>query len=181
MTTQPASAYFLVDDRPRPMRATLSVLVDNEAGALARVVGLFAGRGYNIESLTVGETDHQKHTSRITIVTSGTPEVIEQIKAQLGRLVPVHRVVDFSRDKAGVEREMALVKVAGTGDLRAEALRLGDVFRARVIDITHASFTFELTGTPVKIDAFVDLMVPLGLVELSRTGVVAISRGGEAT
>nr|WP_221281944.1 acetolactate synthase small subunit [Chiayiivirga flava] len=163
------------------MRATLSVLVDNEAGALARVVGLFAGRGYNIESLTVGETDHQKHTSRITIVTSGTPEVIEQIKAQLGRLVPVHRVVDFSRDKAGVEREMALVKVAGTGDLRAEALRLGDVFRARVIDITHASFTFELTGTPVKIDAFVDLMVPLGLVELSRTGVVAISRGGEAT
>lgn len=181
MSAQPASAYFITDEKPRITRATLSVLVDNEVGALARVVGLFAGRGYNIESLTVGETDHQKHTSRITIVTSGTPEVIEQIKAQLGRLVPVHRVVDFSVDRAGVEREMALVKVAGTGDTRAEALRLGDVFRARVIDITHTSFTFELTGTPVKIDAFVEMMVPLGLVELSRTGVVAISRGVEAT
>ena len=181
MSAQPASAYFITDEKPRSTRATLSVLVDNEVGALARVVGLFAGRGYNIESLTVGETDHQKHTSRITIVTSGTPAVIEQIKAQLGRLVPVHRVVDLSIDKSGVEREMALVKVAGGGEQRAEALRLGDVFRARVIDITHTSFTFELTGTPVKIDAFVDLMVPLGLVELSRTGVVAISRGVGAT
>ncbi|MCX7557307.1 acetolactate synthase small subunit [Xanthomonadaceae bacterium JHOS43] len=163
------------------MRVTLSVLVDNEAGALARVVGLFSGRGYNIESLTVGETDHQKHTSRITIVTSGTPQIIEQIKAQLGRLVPVHRVVNLSADKPGVEREMALVKVAGTGEQRAEMLRLSDVFRARVIDITHTSFTFELTGSPVKIDAFVDLMIPLGLVEMSRTGVVAIARGDEAT
>ena len=181
MSNQPASAYFLTDVTPPTVRATLSVLVDNEVGALARVVGLFSGRGYNIESLTVGETDHQKHTSRITIVTSGTPQIIEQIKAQLGRLVPVHRVVDLSVDKPGVEREMALVKVAGTGEQRAEMLRLSDVFRARVIDITHTSFTFELTGSPVKIDAFVDLMIPLGLVEMSRTGVVAIGRGDQAT
>ncbi|HMN34393.1 MAG TPA: acetolactate synthase small subunit, partial [Chiayiivirga sp.] len=179
--SQPASAYFLSDDVPQPVRATLSVLVDNEVGALARVVGLFSGRGYNIESLTVGETDHQKRTSRITIVTSGTPHVIEQIKAQLGRLVPVHRVVDLAVDKPGVEREMALVKVSGTGEQRAEMLRLSNVFRAHVVDITHTSFTFELTGAPSKIDAFVELMIPLGLVEMSRTGVVAISRGGEAT
>jgi acetolactate synthase-1/3 small subunit len=178
---QPASAYFLSDDAPPVVRATLSVLVENEVGALARVVGLFSGRGYNIESLTVGETDHQKRTSRITIVTSGTPHVIEQIKAQLGRLVPVHRVVDFAVDKPGVEREMALVKVSGTGEQRAEMLRLSNVFRAHVVDITHTSFTFELTGSPTKIDAFVDLMIPLGLVEMSRTGVVAIGRGGEAT
>lgn len=182
MSTQPASAYFLTDDAQRSIRATLSVLVDNEVGALARVVGLFSGRGYNIESLTVGETDHQKHTSRITIVTSGTPQIIEQIKAQLGRLVPVHRVVDFSAPETpGMERELALVKVAGIGDKRAEALRTADIFRARAIDITPESFTFEITGSPGKIDAFVDLMVPLGLVEMSRTGVVAISRGSEPT
>lgn len=178
---QPASAYFMIDEATRTVRATLSILVDNEVGALARVVGLFAGRGYNIESLTVGETDHQKHTSRITIVTSGTAHIIEQIKAQLGRLIPVRRVVDLSVDKAGVEREMALVKVAGSGEQRAEMLRLSNVFRAHVIDITHTSFTFELTGSPTKIDAFVDLMIPLGLVEMSRTGVVAIGRGDEAT
>lgn len=181
MSQQPASAYFLVDDAQRQVRATLSILVDNEAGALARVVGLFSGRGYNIESLTVGETDHQKHTSRITVVTSGTPQIIEQIKAQLGRLIPVHRVVDLSIDKPGVERELALVKVAGSGEKRAEALRLSNVFRAHVIDITHTSYTFEVTGSPPKIDAFVDLMIPLGLVEMSRTGVVAISRGEDAT
>ena len=178
---QPASAYFLSDQAPRSVRVTLSILVDNEVGALARVVGLFSGRGYNIESLTVGETDHQKHTSRITIVTSGTPQIIEQIKAQLGRLIPVRRVVDLSTDKPGVEREMALVKVSGSGEQRAEMLRLSNVFRAHDIDITHTSFTFELTGSPTKIDAFVELMIPLGLVELSRTGVVAIGRGGEAT
>ncbi len=180
MTTQPASAYFLVDAAERETRATLAILVDNEVGALARVVGLFSGRGYNIESLTVAETDHQKHTSRITIVTRGTPAVIEQIKAQLGRLIPVQRVVDLAVDKPGLEREMALVKVAGDGDKRAEALRLSEVFRARVIDITHTSFIFELTGAPQKIDAFVELMIPLGMVEYSRTGVVAISRGAEA-
>lgn len=181
MSQPPASAYFIVDDAARMVRATLSILVDNEVGALARVVGLFSGRGYNIESLTVGETDHQRHTSRITIITSGTPQTIEQIKAQLGRLVPVHRVVDLGVDKPGVEREMALVKVAGVGEQRAEMLRLANVFRAHVIDITHTSLTLELTGSPVKIDAFVDLATPLGLVEMSRTGVVAIGRGHDAT
>ncbi len=176
----PKSAYFLVEDKQAVLTATLAVIVDNEPGVLARVVGLFSGRGYNIESLTVAETDHQKHTSRITIVTSGTKDVITQIKAQLGRLVPVHRVVDLNVDKPGIEREMALVKVAGEGDRRVEALRLSDAFRARVIDTTHTSFVFELTGAPSKIDAFVDLVKPLGRVEVSRTGVVAIARGAEA-
>lgn len=166
---------------PQRVRVTLSIQVDNEVGALARVVGLFSGRGYNIESLTVGETDHRKRSSRITVVTTGTPQIIEQIKAQLGRLIPVRRVVDLSMDKTGVEREMALVKVAGSGEQRAEMLRLSNVFRARVIDITHNSFTFELTGSTTKIDAFVELMIPLGLVEMSRTGVVAIGRGEDAT
>lgn len=180
MTQQPGSAYFLVDSKAREIKTTLAVLVDNEPGVLARVVGLFSGRGYNIESLTVAETDHIGHTSRITIVTSGTPEVIEQIKAQLGRLIPVHRVVDLNLDKPGIEREMALVKVAGAGEKRVEALRLSEAFRARVLDTTHTSFVFEITGNPEKIDAFVDLMKPLGLVEVSRTGVVAIARGPEA-
>jgi acetolactate synthase-1/3 small subunit len=160
-------------------RHTLAVLVDNEAGALARVVGLFSGRGYNIESLTVAEVDPSQHMSRITIVTSGTPEVIEQIEAQLGRLVPVRRVRNCSA-LPGVEREMALVKVAGTGDKRAEALRMADAFRARPVDTTHTSFVFEITGQPAKIDNFIDLMRPLGLVDVSRTGVAAISRGPEA-
>jgi acetolactate synthase-1/3 small subunit len=161
-------------------RHTIAVLVDNEAGVLARVIGLFSGRGYNIESLTVAEVDQTGHTSRITIVTRGTPMVIEQIKAQLERLVPVHKVVDLSSDKPGIEREMAMVKVAGTGDKRVEALRLADAFRARVIDTTLSSFVFEVTGAPEKIDAFVGLMRPLGLVDVSRTGVVAIARGPEA-
>jgi acetolactate synthase-1/3 small subunit len=161
-------------------RHTIAVLVDNEAGVLARVVGLFSGRGYNIESLTVAEVDPTAHTSRITIVTSGTPEVLEQIRAQLGRLIPVQRVVDWTIDKPGIEREMALVKVAGTGEKRVESLRMADAFRARPIDTTHTSFVFEITGAPGKIDSFIDLMRPLGLVEVSRTGVVAISRGPEA-
>ena len=180
MSKQPGSAYFLVDSKVKEIRTTLSVLVDNEAGVLARVIGLFSGRGYNIESLTVAEVDHLDHTSRITIVTSGTPEVLEQIRHQLERLVPVHKVVDLSTEKPGIEREMALIKVAGTGEKRVEAMRLSEVFRARTIDTTHSSFVFELTGNQQKIDAFVDLMKPLGLVEVSRTGVVAISRGGEA-
>ena len=159
---------------------TIAVLVDNEAGVLARVIGLFSGRGYNIESLTVAEIDPNAHTSRITIVTSGTPEVLEQIKAQLGRLGPVHRVVDWTIDKPGIEREMALIKVAGSGEKRVEALRMADAFRARPIDTTHTSFVFEITGAPSKLDSFIDLMRPLGLVEVSRTGVVAISRGPEA-
>jgi acetolactate synthase-1/3 small subunit len=159
---------------------TIVVTVDNEPGVLARVIGLFAGRGYNIESLTVAETDKAAHTSRITAVTSGTPAVIEQIKAQLGRLVPVHRVVDVTIEKAAIEREMALVKVAGTGEKRVEAMRVSQVFRAKALDTTHSSFVFEITGTPSKIDAYVELMRPLGLVEVSRTGVAAISRGEEA-
>jgi acetolactate synthase-1/3 small subunit len=161
-------------------RHTIAVLVDNEAGVLARVIGLFSGRGYNIESLTVAEVDHAAHTSRVTIVTSGTPEVIEQIQAQLARLVPVHRVVNWTLEKPGIEREMALVKVAGTGERRVEALRMADAFRARPVDTTHTSFVFEITGAPTKIDSFIDLMRPLGLVDVSRTGVAAISRGPEA-
>ena len=158
---------------------TLAVLVDNEAGVLARVVGLFSGRGYNIDSLTVAETDHAGHRSRITIVTTGTPPVIEQIKAQLARLVPVHDVHDLTVEGAAVERELALIKVAGTGEKRVEAMRLADVFRARVVDTTLESFVFEITGAPSKVDAFVDLMRPLGLVEIARTGVAAIARASQ--
>jgi len=160
-------------------RHTLTVLVDNEAGVLARVVGLFSGRGYNIESLTVAEVDAAARASRITIVTSGTPQVIEQIEAQLGRLVPVHRVTNWTSARGGIEREMALIKVAGTGERRMEALRMAEAFRARPVDTTHTSFVFEITGAPAKIDSFVELMRPLGLVEVSRTGVAAISRGAE--
>ena len=158
---------------------TLCVLVDNEPGVLARVIGLFAGRGYNIDSLTVSETEHEKHLSRITIVTRGTPMVLEQIKNQLDRLVPVHRVVDMTAEGGAIERELAMVKVRGKGEHRVEALRLADAFRARVIDATTESFVFEITGKSDKIDQFVELMLPLGLVEVSRTGIVAISRGPE--
>src|SRR6201993_2860663 len=160
-------------------RHTLSILVDNEPGVLARVIGLFSGRGYNIDSLTVSETEHEKHLSRITIVTSGTPMVIEQIRHQLERLVQVQRVVDLTETGPSIERELAMVKVRGKGEHRVEALRLADAFRARVIDATTESFIFEITGASQKIDQFVDLMLPLGLVEVSRTGVVAISRGPE--
>ena len=145
-------------------RHTIAILVDNEAGVLARVIGLFSGRGYNIESLTVAEIDPSQHTSRITIVTSGTPEILEQIRAQIGRVVSVHRVVDWTVDKPSIAREMALVKVAGTGDKRMEALRIADAFRARAVDTTHTSFVFEITGAPSKIDSFIELMTPLGLV-----------------
>jgi acetolactate synthase-1/3 small subunit len=156
---------------------TLAVVVDNEAGVLARVIGLFSGRGYNIDSLTVAEIDHQGHRSRITIVTTGTPQVIEQIKAQLGRIVPVHEVHDLTVEGPAVERELALFKVEGDGEKRVEALRLADIFRANVVDSTLASFVFEITGTPEKIDAFAELMRPLGLREVARTGVAALSRG----
>ena len=158
---------------------TLSVLVDNEPGVLARVIGLFSGRGYNIDSLTVSETEHEKHLSRITIVTRGTPMVIEQIKNQLERLVPVHRVVDMTIAGPHLERELAMVKVRGRGENRVEALRLADAFRARVIDASTESFVFEITGASEKIESFVALMIPLGLVEVSRTGIVAIARGPE--
>ena len=158
---------------------TIAVLVDNEAGVLARVIGLFSGRGYNIDSLTVAEVNEDEHMSRITIVTTATPQVINQIKAQLQRLVPVHRVVDLTVETDSVERELALVKVTGKGNDRVEALRMSEAFRARVIDATPESFVFEITGNTAKIDAFIGLMVPLGLQEVSRTGVAAIARGPE--
>lgn len=158
-------------------RHTLAVLVENEPGVLARVIGLFSGRGYNIESLTVAEVDHSGHLSRITIVTTGTPQVIEQIKAQLGRIVVVHEVHDLTVEGPSVERELAIMKIVGQGDKRVEALRLADIFRANVVDSTLNSFVFEITGAPDKIDAFADLMRPLGLVEVARTGVAALLRG----
>jgi len=158
-------------------RHTIAVLVDNEPGVLARVIGLFSGRGYNIESLTVAEVDRSNSLSRITVVTSGTPMIIEQIKAQLSRLVPVHKVHDLTDEGPSVEREMALIKVAGKGDARIESLRLADIFRARVVDSTTESFVFEMTGSGEKHNAFITLMEPLGLVEVSRTGTVAIARG----
>jgi acetolactate synthase I/III small subunit len=158
-------------------RHTIAVLVDNEPGILARVVGLFSGRGYNIESLTVAEVDRRNALSRITIVTSGTRMIIEQIKAQLSRLVPVHKIHDLTDEGPFVEREMMLVKVAGKGEARIETLRLADIFRARVVDSTTDSFVFEMTGSAEKLNAFIALMEPLGLVEISRTGAVAISRG----
>jgi acetolactate synthase-1/3 small subunit len=158
-------------------RHTIAVLVDNEPGVLARVIGLFSGRGYNIETLTVAEVDRSNSLSRITIVTTGTPMIIEQIKAQLSRLVPVHKVHDLTDEGPSVEREMALIKVAGKGDARIESLRLADIFRARVVDSTTESFVFEMTGSSEKLNAFIALMEPLGLVEVSRTGTVAIARG----
>jgi acetolactate synthase I/III small subunit len=158
-------------------RHTIAVLVDNEPGILARVVGLFSGRGYNIDSLTVAEVDRANNLSRITVVTSGTRMIIEQIKAQLSRLVPVRKVHDLTDEGPFVEREMALFKVVGQGEHRIEALRLADIFRARVIDSTIESFIFEMTGAAEKLNAFTELMEPLGLVEVSRTGAVAIARG----
>lgn len=158
-------------------RHTLAVLVENEPGVLARVIGLFSGRGYNIESLTVAEVDHTGHLSRITVVTTGTPQVIAQILAQLGRIVSVRDVHDLTTEGRAVERELAMLKVTGSGDKRVEALRLADIFRANVVDSTLESFIFEITGAPEKIDAFADLMRPLGLAEIARTGVAALSRG----
>lgn len=159
---------------------TIAVLVANEAGVLARVIGLFSGRGYNIDSLTVTETEHEKHVSRITIVTRGTPSVIEQIKHQLERLVPVHRVRDLTIEGQSLERELALVKVAGRGEKRIEALRLAEIFRAKVIDTSIEHFVFEITGKTAKIETFIGIMMELGLVEVSRTGIAAIGRGASS-
>jgi acetolactate synthase-1/3 small subunit len=171
------SAYFLEEKADKYEAHTLSVLVDNEPGVLARVIGLFSGRGYNIDSLTVSETEHEKHLSRITIVTRGTPAVLEQIKHQLERLVPVHRVSDLTLDGDALERELALIKVAGTGEKRIEALRLAEIFRANVIDASTTHFVFEITGRTSKIEQFISIMTGLGLVEVSRTGIAAIGRG----
>ena len=178
-SSTPSSAYDLSAPAEPEHRATFAVIVDNEPGVLHRVVGMFAARGYNIESLTVAETDHAAHTSRITIVTRGADHVLAQIKAQLEKMIQVRQVIDVGADDEGVERELALFKVAGTGAERIEALRLAEIFRAHVVDTTLQSFIFEITGAPAKIDKFERLMRPLGLVEISRTGVLSISRGAE--
>jgi acetolactate synthase I/III small subunit len=179
-TASPSTTHYPAATAAQAIEShTLAVIVDNEPGVLARVIGLFSGRGYNIESLTVSETEHEKHLSRITIVTRGTPMVIEQIKNQLDRMVPIHRVVDMTIAGRAIARELAMVKVRGKGDNRVEALRLADAFRARVIDTTLESFVFEITGGSEKIDQFISLMLPLGLVEVARTGIVAIARGPE--
>ncbi len=177
------SAYFIVENKEIPRTHVLAVIVDNEPGVLARVIGLFSGRGYNIESLTVSETSHDNKVSRITVVSSGTLQVLDQIKKQLERMVPVHRVVDLTLNaelnghEEPIERELAMVKVAGLGDNRVEAMRLAEAFRAQVIDASTEHFTFEITGRISKIEQFISIMEPLGLVEVCRTGVVAVSRG----
>ena len=177
---QPGSAYFLEERSDKPETHTLSILVDNEPGVLARIAGLFSGRGYNIESLTVSETEHAKHLSRFTVVTTGTAMVLEQIKSQLERLVNVHRVVDLTALGEPLERELALVKVAGKGDKRIEALRMAEIFRADVIDASTEHFVFEITGRISKIEQFISIMTELGLVEVSRTGIAAIGRGAKS-
>jgi acetolactate synthase I/III small subunit len=179
MMKHPGSAYPLEKKEERLETHTMTVLVDNEPGVLARVIGLFAGRGYNIESLTVSETEHEAHLSRITIITTGTPLVIEQIQHQLERLVPVHSVTDLTVKGNPLERELAMVKVAGKGEKRVEALRLAEAFRADVIDSSGGHFVFQVTGEQSKIEEFITLMQPLGLVEVARTGLAAISRGPE--
>lgn len=179
ISTSSSSAYVLRERDDYKETHTLSVLVDNEPGVLARVIGLFSGRAYNIDSLTVSEVSHEDHLSRITIVTTGTPAVINQIHHQLERLVPVHKVDDLSISGKPLERELALIKVAGTGEKRVEALRLAEAFRASVIDAGVEHFVFEMTGRATKIDQFLELMQPLGLVEAARTGIVALRRGAE--
>jgi acetolactate synthase I/III small subunit len=174
------SAYFMEEHHEAVASHTLAILVDNEPGVLARVIGLFSGRGYNIDSLTVSEVSHEGHLSRITVVTSGPADVIEQIKVQLDRLVPVHSVLDLTLSGKALERELMLVKVRGKGEIRVEALRIAEAFRARVIDASVESFVFEITGKPDKLDQFIVLMTPLGLIEVARTGVAAMARGPEA-
>ena len=173
----PGSAYFLDHTEEVEQKATYAIIVDNEAGVLHRVVGLFAARGYNIESLTVAETDRANHTSRITVVTRGSSQALAQIRAQLEKMVCTRRVIDVGQDDDSLERELALVKVAGTGTARMEAMQLSEIFRARVVDTTHDSFVFEVSGAPSKIDKFEALMRPLGLTEIARTGVLSLSRG----
>lgn len=173
------SVYFALPETAAAERHTLTVLVDNEPGILARIAGLFSARGYNIDSLTVSETEHEKGLSRITIVTVASPKTLLQIKMQLERLVPVHRVHDLTAEGQSLERELALVKVAGTGEHRVETLRIADAFRAQVVDASTESFVFEITGKSSKVEQFIALMVPLGLIEVVRTGLAAISRGAE--
>ena len=179
--SQPGSAYPVGKPQQKLERHTMSVLVDNEPGVLARVIGLFSGRGYNIESLTVSETEHEAHLSRITIVTSGTPMVIEQIQHQLERLVPIHSVTNLTVKGSPIEHELAMVKVASVGDKRVEALRLSEALGAQIIESSTGHFVFEITGEPTKIEQFIAQMQPLGLVEVCRTGIAAISRGSDRT
>ncbi|MBD3845870.1 acetolactate synthase-1/3 small subunit [Bosea sp. OAE752] len=178
--SKPATHYPNAPKSQPTARHTLAVIVDNEPGVLARIAGLFSGRGYNIESLTVSETEHEKHISRITVVTSGTANVIDQIKAHLDRLVPVHRVVDLTAQGEAIERELALVKVVGKGEARVEAMRLASAFGARTLDASLTSFVFELTGSTEEIERFIKMMTVVGLTEVSRTGIAAMSRGPEA-
>jgi len=180
-TTNPASTshYPAAPAKQQIESHTLSVLVDNEPGVLARVIGLFSGRGYNIDSLTVSETEHEKHVSRITIVTRGTPMVIEQIKNQLERLIPIHRVIDVTLTGQAIEHELAMIKVRGIGNQRAEALRIANDFDARVVDDTTESFVFEVSGSTDKIERCISALLPVGLIEVSRSGIVAITRGSE--
>ncbi len=174
------STHYPDPTRIEPVnRHTLAIVVDNEPGVLARISGMFSGRGYNIESLTVTETEHEAHISRITIVTTGTNAVIEQIKSQLGRLVPVHRVVDLTMQGEAIERELCLVTVVGKGDHRVEAMRLASAFGARTLDATLTSFVFELTGSTEEVERFIKLMTVVGLAEVSRTGIAAMARGAE--
>ena len=175
--SQPLSVYFMEERHDKTERHTLSVVVDNEPGVLARVIGLFSGRGYNIESLTVSETEHARHISRITIVTTGTPMILTQIKHQLERLVPIHSVTDLTAEGRPLERELALVKVTGNGEARLEAIQLAQAYEASVVDATTGHFVFQVTGTTAKVDEFIAVMAPLGLAEVCRTGVAAISRG----
>ncbi|MFV0367508.1 MAG: acetolactate synthase small subunit [Hyphomicrobiaceae bacterium] len=179
--TQKQTHYPSLTTHEGIVQRTLSIVVDNEPGVLARVIGLFSGRGYNIDSLTVTETEHAKHVSRITIATTGTPMVIAQIKNQLERLVPVHRVHDLTEEGRPIERELALVKVGGKGDKRIEALRMAEIFRANVIDASTEHFVFEVTGKSSKIEQFISIMTELGLVEVARTGIAAIARGAEGS
>ena len=175
--TQPGSAYSLEKRDEKPETHTMSVLVDNEPGVLARVIGLFSGRGYNIDSLTVSETEHEAHLSRITIVTSGPPMVIEQIKNQLDRLVPIHSVTDLTLLGNPVERELALVKVTASESTRGDVLSVVNIFRGKVVDVADRSYVLEVTGSSEKIGAFVDLLRPFGILEVVRTGIVAVYRG----
>jgi len=177
--SQPLSVYFMEERHDKTERHTLSVVVDNEPGVLARVIGLFSGRGYNIESLTVSETEHARHISRITIVTTGTPMILTQIKHQLERLVPIHSVTDLTAEGRPLERELALVKVTGAGEARLEAVQLAQAYEASVVDATTGHFVFQVTGTTAKVDEFIAVMAPLGLAEVCRTGVAAISRGAK--
>jgi acetolactate synthase-1/3 small subunit len=177
--SQKQSHYPDPSNKQEIVSRTLSVLVDNEPGVLSRIAGLFSGRGYNIDSLTVTETEHEKHLSRFTIVTKGTPAVIEQIKHQLERMVPVHRVQDITASGEPIERELALVKVAGKGEKRIESLRLAEIYGATVIDASIEHFVFEITGPTAEIERFIRIMMELGLVEVSRTGIAAMRRGPE--